>query len=62
MSQPSWIGHSLGGRYQIEQLLGHGGMATVSKGIDPNLRRAVAIKLMVMTIDNRASRCQLDPT
>ncbi len=46
MRQPSWIGHSLGGRYQIEQLLGHGGMATVYKGTDPNLRRAVAIKLI----------------
>jgi serine/threonine protein kinase len=43
---PSWIGHTLGGRYQIEAELGYGGMATVYKATDPNLRRVVAIKLI----------------
>ncbi len=42
----SWIGHTLGGRYKIESLLGQGGMSAVYKGADPNLHRAVAIKLI----------------
>jgi len=46
MSQPSWIGRTLGGRYTIEALLGQGGMSAVYKGADPNLRRTVAIKLI----------------
>ena len=46
MSQPSWIGRSLGGRYQIEELLGEGGMSSVYKATDPNLRRTVAVKLI----------------
>jgi serine/threonine protein kinase len=46
MGQTGWIGHSLSGRYQIESLLGQGGMSAVYKGTDPNLRRAVAIKLI----------------
>lgn len=46
MSQPSWIGRSLGGRYKIEELLGEGGMSSVYKATDPNLRRTVAVKLI----------------
>jgi len=46
MSQPTWIGRSLGGRYQIEALLGQGGMSAVYKATDPNLKRVVAIKLI----------------
>jgi hypothetical protein len=46
MSQSSWIGHKLGGRYQIEELIGQGGMSTVYKATDPNLRRVVAVKLI----------------
>lgn len=41
-----WIGHTIGGRYKIEALLGQGGMSSVYKATDPNLRRAVAIKLI----------------
>ena len=41
-----WIGQTLGGRYRIEALLGQGGMSSVYRGSDPNLRRAVAIKLI----------------
>jgi len=46
MALPSWIGRSLGGRYQIESLLGQGGMSAVYKATDPNLKRVVAVKLI----------------
>jgi serine/threonine-protein kinase len=46
MSQPSWIGQTIGGRYKIEALLGQGGMSAVYRGSDPNLRRTVAVKLI----------------
>ncbi len=46
MSSSSWIGKSIGGRYQIEALLGQGGMSSVYKASDPNLNRTVAVKLI----------------
>lgn len=46
MSQPNWTGQILRGRYQIEELLGEGGMSSVYKATDPNLRRSVAVKLI----------------
>ncbi len=47
MSSPNnWIGHSIGGRYKIEALLGKGGMSSVYRATDPNLRRTVAVKLI----------------
>jgi serine/threonine protein kinase len=46
MPEPSWIGQKIGDRYLIESLLGQGGMSAVYKGVDPNLRRPVAIKLI----------------
>jgi len=42
----NWTGRTLGGRYQIKELLGQGGMSAVYKAHDPNLRRTVAIKLI----------------
>lgn len=46
MAKPSWEGRTLGGRYQIGELLGHGGMSSVYKAFDPNLKRDVAIKII----------------
>lgn len=46
MSRPSWIGQTLGGRYQILEMVGQGGMSAVYKARDPNLQRIVAIKLI----------------
>jgi serine/threonine-protein kinase len=44
MDQSTLVGETLGGRYQIQALIGQGGMATVYKARDPNLNRAVAVK------------------
>jgi len=46
MIQQDLIGKTIGGRYQIEALLGQGGMSAVYRALDPNLRRTVAIKLI----------------
>jgi serine/threonine-protein kinase len=46
MTQNSWAGKSLSDRYQIEELLGQGGMSAVYKATDPNLRRVVAVKMI----------------
>jgi serine/threonine-protein kinase len=46
MNQSNWVGQTLSGRYQVEELLGQGGMSSVYKAYDPNLKRAVAIKLI----------------
>jgi hypothetical protein len=46
MSRPNWIGKTLGNRYQIQEILGQGGMSAVYKALDPNLQRVVAIKLI----------------
>jgi serine/threonine protein kinase len=46
MAPPSWIGQTLNGRYQIEALLGQGGMSAVYRANDPNLKRVVALKMI----------------
>ena len=46
MSTNDWIGKTLAGRYQIEELMGQGGMSAVFKANDPNLKRVVAIKMI----------------
>ena len=40
------VGRVLGNRYRLDSLLGQGGMSSVYKATDPNLRRTVAIKLI----------------
>ncbi len=42
----------LAGRYQVGELLGHGGMADVHVGIDSRLGRRVAIKLLKPSLAN----------
>jgi serine/threonine protein kinase len=46
MLPQNWIDKTIGGRYKIDSLLGHGGMSAVYRATDPNLRRMVAIKLI----------------
>jgi eukaryotic-like serine/threonine-protein kinase len=46
MSATSWVGKTLGGRYTIDRPLGKGGMSAVYRASDPNLKRAVAVKLI----------------
>ncbi len=41
-----WEGYRLGGRYEIQELLGEGGMSAVYKAFDHNLKRTVAIKII----------------
>lgn len=46
---------TLGGRYEIGEFIGHGGMATVYRGIDTKLGRQVAIKIMKADLADDAS-------
>jgi serine/threonine protein kinase len=52
VSTTNLVGQTLGGRYQIESLIGQGGMASVYKAYDSNLRRAVAIKVIHPHLSN----------
>jgi serine/threonine protein kinase len=52
MSNTDLVGKTLGGRYQIKSLIGQGGMASVYKAYDPNLHRAVAIKVIHPHLSN----------
>ncbi|MDX6211706.1 MAG: eukaryotic-like serine/threonine-protein kinase, partial [Frankiales bacterium] len=40
------VGRVLDGRYQIQERIARGGMATVYRGLDIRLDRVVAIKVM----------------
>lgn len=46
MTPQNWIGQILGARYKIEEPLGQGGMSSVYKAYDPNVKRYVAIKII----------------
>ncbi len=52
MSEMSWIGRTLSGRYKIEAMLGQGGMSAVYRAQDPNLQRVVAVKLIHAHLSN----------
>jgi len=52
MSSENFVGKTLGGRYKIQSLIGQGGMASVYKAHDPNLHRAVAIKVIHPHLSN----------
>ncbi len=41
-----WTGRLLGGRYEVREIIGRGGMADVYLGIDARLGRQVAIKVL----------------
>ncbi len=41
-----WEGYRLGGRYEIQEILGEGGMSAVYKAFDHNLKRTVAVKII----------------
>ncbi len=40
------VGHVLGGRYALVEMVGQGGMATIYRGRDTKLGRDVAIKVL----------------
>ena len=42
----TWTGRLLGGRYEVQQIIGRGGMADVYLGQDARLGRQVAIKIL----------------
>lgn len=52
MNRTSWAGQILGGRYQIQDMLGQGGMSAVYKAMDSNLKRVVAVKLIHAHLSN----------
>lgn len=54
-SRGPWTGRLLGGRYEVHDLVGRGGMADVYHGRDGRLGRDVAIKVLKSTLSTDAS-------
>jgi branched-chain amino acid transport system substrate-binding protein len=52
VSTTSLVGKTFGGRYQIQSLIGQGGMASVYMAYDTNLDRTVAIKIIHPHLSN----------
>lgn len=48
-------GRVLGGRYRVERLLGRGGMASVWSGVDQQMGRPIAIKVMHLSGADRST-------
>jgi serine/threonine protein kinase len=53
-------GRTLGGRYEIAELLGRGGTADTYRGIDKTLRRDVAVKVLVERSDETNARLLME--
>lgn len=49
------VGHVLDGRYRVDALIAHGGMATVYRAVDLRLDRVVALKVMHPSLATDAS-------
>lgn len=50
-----WTGRLLGGRYEVRDIIGRGGMADVYLGVDARLGRQVAIKVLKSTLSSDAT-------
>ena len=50
-----WTGRLLGGRYEVREVIGRGGMADVYLGVDARLGRQVAIKVLKSTLSSDAT-------
>ena len=48
----------LGGRYEVGELLGRGGMAEVHRGYDSRLGRQVAIKILRSELEIGRASCR----
>jgi eukaryotic-like serine/threonine-protein kinase len=53
-------GRTLGGRYEIAELLGRGGTADTYRGLDTTLRRDVAVKVLVERSDETNARLLME--
>ena len=47
-----WTGRLLGGRYEVRDVIGRGGMADVYLGVDARLGRQVALKILKSTLSS----------
>ena len=48
----AWTGRLLAGRYEVQELVGRGGMADVYRGMDARLGRDIAIKVLKSTLNS----------